>query len=130
MDIFARIAQMDNPVDYEEYANRCIEDGEEPLNRMSFSTMVGNYLVAVHSFPADNLPGAMRRFMRNEAPSSTPMEDCPQHKSRGLGDTIEKITTATGIKRLARLYTEVTGKDCGCEGRRDKLNEMFPYKDA
>jgi len=47
------------------------------------------------------------------------------NQSRGLGDTIEKITTATGIKKIVK---KVVGEDCGCDERRDKLNEMFPYK--
>ena len=38
-------------------------------------------------------------------------------KSRGLGDTIEKITEATGI----------LGLPCGCDYRRDLLNKWFPY---
>ena len=46
-------------------------------------------------------------------------------KSKGLGDTIEKITKATGIKHIVE---EVSGKDCGCNKRKDKLNKMFPYK--
>ena len=50
-------------------------------------------------------------------------------KSRGLGDTIEKITTATGIKSLTQLAMEAAGKkDCGCNKRKEKLNKMFPYK--
>jgi hypothetical protein len=47
-------------------------------------------------------------------------------KSKGLGDTIEKITTATGIKKLVEIF--VDGKDCGCEQRKEKLNELFPYR--
>lgn len=46
-------------------------------------------------------------------------------KSKGLGDTIEKITTATGIKKLVKW---AAGKDCGCDERKQKLNKMFPYK--
>lgn len=46
-------------------------------------------------------------------------------KSKGLGDTIEKITTATGIKKVVEA---VAGKDCGCGKRRDALNRAFPYK--
>lgn len=45
-------------------------------------------------------------------------------KSKGLGDTIEKITTATGIKAAVKA---VVGDDCGCDERRDKLNKIFPY---
>lgn len=52
-----------------------------------------------------------------------------QNKSKGLGDTIEKITTATGIKKVAEAVSKVIGKDCGCPARRDALNRAFPYKD-
>ncbi len=49
-------------------------------------------------------------------------------KSRGLGDTIEKITTATGIKKVVDKVAKATGKPCGCGQRRDTLNRVFPYK--
>jgi DNA-directed RNA polymerase subunit RPC12/RpoP len=39
--------------------------------------------------------------------------------SRGLGDTIAKITKRFGIRPCR-----------GCRGRQQKLNEMFPYKNA
>lgn len=45
--------------------------------------------------------------------------------SKGIGDTIEKITKATGIKSMVDYVTE---GDCGCNGRRDALNKLFPYK--
>jgi hypothetical protein len=48
-------------------------------------------------------------------------------KSRGLGDTIEKVTKATGIKKVVDTVSKATGKPCGCKGRRDTLNRMFPY---
>jgi hypothetical protein len=43
-------------------------------------------------------------------------------KSKGLGDTIEKFTTATGIKKVVDTVTKATGKDCGCGARKEKLN--------
>jgi hypothetical protein len=46
---------------------------------------------------------------------------------KGLGDTVEKITKATGIKAVVDKVSEVTGKPCGCGERRDALNRMFPY---
>ena len=48
-------------------------------------------------------------------------------KSKGLGDTIEKITTATGIRKVVHHIAKATGKDCGCNGRKQILNEKFPY---
>mgnify|MGYP001192453625 FL=1 len=49
-------------------------------------------------------------------------------KSRGFGDTIHKFTSATGIKRVVDTVAKATNTDCGCEGRRDTLNRLIPYK--
>ncbi len=46
-------------------------------------------------------------------------------KSKGLGDTIEKITEATGIKKVVK---SLFGDDCGCDERKAKLNKVFNYK--
>jgi hypothetical protein len=40
-----------------------------------------------------------------------------KQQSRGLGDTIAKITSAVGIKPCG-----------GCKKRQEKLNQMFPYE--
>lgn len=42
----------------------------------------------------------------------------------GLGDTIEKITEATGIKSAVKF---LAGEDCGCDQRKEKLNKVFRY---
>ncbi len=49
-------------------------------------------------------------------------------KSRGLGDTVEKFTTVTGIKKVVDTVSTITKSDCGCGQRRDTLNRVFPYK--
>jgi hypothetical protein len=49
-------------------------------------------------------------------------------KSKGLGDTVEKVTEATGIKAAVEWFSEATGLDCGCDVRKEKLNKLFPYK--
>ena len=49
------------------------------------------------------------------------------NKSRGLGDTIEKITEATGIQWLIVKITGILGLPCGSDYRRDLLNKWFPY---
>ncbi len=49
-------------------------------------------------------------------------------ESKGVGDTIEKITVAIGIKHVVDTISEVTGKDCGCKERKEKLNKSFPYE--
>ena len=48
-------------------------------------------------------------------------------KSIGLGDSIEKITKATGIKKVVDAISKKTGKDCGCGKRKNNLNRLFPY---
>lgn len=41
----------------------------------------------------------------------------------GLGDVIEKVTEATGVKKMVKGLTD----DCGCDKRKEKLNRMFPF---
>lgn len=48
--------------------------------------------------------------------------------STGLGDTVEKITKATGIKKVVDKVFDKLGTDCGCEGRKLKLNTLFRYE--
>jgi len=50
-----------------------------------------------------------------------------KQKAQGLGDTVEQITTATGIKAAVEMFSKATGIDCGCEERKAKLNQLFSY---
>ena len=43
----------------------------------------------------------------------------------GLGDSVEKVTEATGIKKAVEF---VAGEDCGCDERKERLNSIFSYK--
>jgi len=45
-------------------------------------------------------------------------------KSRGLGDDIEKVTKATGIKKMV----DAVSQGLNVEGRKTFLNKMFPKK--
>tara|TARA_B100000497_G_C7588382_1_gene353918 strand:+ start:517 stop:666 length:150 start_codon:yes stop_codon:yes gene_type:complete len=46
---------------------------------------------------------------------------------KGLGDAVEKVTKATGIKHVVDKVSQATGKDCGCGRRKDSLNRQFPF---
>lgn len=48
-------------------------------------------------------------------------------KHQGLGDTVEAITKATGIKAIVDAGAKVLKKDCGCQDRKNRLNDLFPY---
>ena len=61
-----------------------------------------------------------------KAKKATKKKSAP--KSKGLGDTIEKFTKATGIKKVVDKVSEVTGIDCGCDERKKLLNKVFPYR--
>lgn len=55
----------------------------------------------------------------------------PKAPSRGLGDSIAKVTHALGIDKLADKVAKALGEeDCGCERRREALNDLFPYTDV
>lgn len=41
-----------------------------------------------------------------------------------LGDFIELITTYTGIKWVVKKISKLTGKDCGCNDRKNKMNDV------
>jgi len=47
------------------------------------------------------------------------------NKSKGLGDSIEKFTKATGIKKVVDTVSKATGKDCGCGARKNALNKKI-----
>jgi len=46
-------------------------------------------------------------------------------EDKGLGDTIERVTTKTGIKKAVDYVSEKTGIDCGCSARKNKLNKLI-----
>lgn len=51
-----------------------------------------------------------------------------QEESKGLGDTIAKVTHALGLDVVAEKVAAALGQeDCGCNRRRETLNELFPY---
>ena len=49
------------------------------------------------------------------------------NKSKGLGDSIEKFTTFTGIKMATETVAKAIGQPCGCDKRKNTLNRIFPY---
>jgi hypoxanthine phosphoribosyltransferase len=52
----------------------------------------------------------------------------PSMPSRGLGDTVAKITHAIGLDKLAKGVARLLGKkDCGCSKRQSELNQAVPY---
>jgi hypothetical protein len=47
-----------------------------------------------------------------------------KRKTKGLGDTVENVLEATGIAAVVKF---IAGDDCGCNERKEKLNQRFPY---
>jgi hypothetical protein len=47
--------------------------------------------------------------------------------SKGFGDSVEKFTKATGIKKMVDTVSTALDKDCGCDKRRKRLNDIFPF---
>jgi len=43
--------------------------------------------------------------------------------SRGLGDDIKRITSATRLDELAKRIAQLLDEDCGCDDRQEWLNE-------
>jgi len=64
--------------------------------------------------PKDKRTKAYKEWVKNHEQTST-----------GVGDTVQKITKATGIEKAVKF---LAGEDCGCDERKDKLNYLFPYQ--
>ncbi len=45
-------------------------------------------------------------------------------KDKGLGDTINRFTTFTGIKKIIKKINP----NCDCEERKEWFNKKIPYK--
>jgi len=103
----AYINAMEDKDDYMAYKRHCLDNGYQPLP-------LNIYHYAIN--PPDII---------YEDPKE-PEIDIPE-QSRGLGDTVAKVTRATGLVKLAELYTKVTGKPCGCHSRQNALNKLLPY---
>ena len=51
-----------------------------------------------------------------------------KQESKGLGDTIAKVTNFFGIDKVADAIAKLAGAEgCGCNERRQLLNDLFPY---
>lgn len=48
-------------------------------------------------------------------------------EKKPLGDVIEDITKATGIKAVVEAVSKATGLDCGCDKRKDAINALFRH---
>jgi hypothetical protein len=49
-------------------------------------------------------------------------------RHKGLGDTVEFLAEKTGIKYAVNKAVELgIIEDCGCEERKQSLNELVPY---
>lgn len=67
--------------------------------------------------PKDKRTSAYKEWKKN-------FNAIQQNESKGLGDDIEKITEATGIKKLVNF---IAGEDCGCDARKEILNKVFRH---
>jgi len=68
----------------------------------------------MEEFKGDKRSKAYKEWKKNHA-----------NKSKGVGDTVAKITKATGIEKAVKF---LAGEDCGCDERKKTLNHIFPYQ--
>jgi hypothetical protein len=63
-------------------------------------------------------------------PSAGTCARCDQYagEARGLGDVVQAVAAATGIKAGVEALAKATGRECGCARRRDKLNQLVPFR--
>lgn len=46
---------------------------------------------------------------------------------RGLGDVVERLAAKVGGESFKTWYKRLTGRECGCNSRREALNALFPF---
>ena len=44
-------------------------------------------------------------------------------QSKGFGDDIKKITSATRLDQIAKKIAQLLNEDCGCDDRQQWINE-------
>ena len=65
--------------------------------------------------------------MADQTPATKPLVLKIKTGIRGgkpMGDAVADVAHATGLNNGAELYTQITGRDCGCEQRRQLLNSL------
>ena len=55
------------------------------------------------------------------------LKESVANQPKGLGDSIAKITKATGIDKVVKF---IAGEDCGCDERKERFNKDFKYKNV
>ena len=75
-------------------------------------------------------PGVVRcKTCEHTMETESPPERCfRQCTPRGLGDTIAKLTHATGIAQAVEVISHVVSVPCGCKERQQWLNKVVPYR--
>jgi len=141
---------LNNKFDYREFCEASLVAGKPLMPALIFANKVGMLMCAKQEFPDMEWAEALLAFagkyngqeiyyppVKVEIPAlpapGVPLKQgcCGGHgvppQPRGVGDTIYKITHATGLGKLAEIYTKITGKPCGCPERQEALNKLFPY---
>lgn len=91
------------------------EHGGEPTVRQCIDCRKRVRLVRIPPKPA-KWPLLVRAVARLRQPGEI-----------GIGDTLTRIIEGVEGDTLAAWYERVTGQDCGCSDRRERLNARFPY---
>lgn len=121
---------------YDEFITKCSKNNRMPLD--VWMRELGLYCASKCMFKDKCYADGRKDVLRVISDQTMEMMKlqgipiAPQTKelsmSVGIGDTIAKITEATGLDKLAEMYMKITGKPCNCKNRQEALNLLFPYK--
>jgi hypothetical protein len=48
-------------------------------------------------------------------------------QDKGVGDTVERAVGPVGGEAFKQWYLNTFGKPCGCDGRKESWNTLYPY---
>ena len=80
-------------------------------------------------FDCDAAAVVARRFEKKWWPTTAKMlASLARPEDRGLGDVVQRVAGKFGGERFKQMYKQLTGRDCNCSSRQEKLNKLFPLK--
>lgn len=107
---------MPNKYDYNLFRSACRARGAEVPPQGEWQLEVQMLIKCMAEYPGEQLTASFPKFCAKYNIKTASEIIAGNEQSRGLGDTISKVTHALGIQECG-----------GCAERRAWLNEYFPY---
>lgn len=89
-------------------------------------------MITIQTFSKEHLPKEEATEPRKPKPWPLLIRGIARQRidtDKGVGDTVERIISKMGGGQFKWVMDRL-GIDCGCGGRQEWLNAVYPYKDS